>query len=171
MYPVLLEELLPLLEDPDVATRRRTAQAIGDLGVTAIPALVERLSYPNETLRATSAKALAAIGRRYPGSLEDEGVLSALACALGDDDPIVRLSAVGALGIIGGKAVPWLEQGLSSEDFALKFTLASTLGSIGGATVIPALNILLADSDPSVAGVARSALAVIAAGGAHHHVT
>ncbi|WP_287128023.1 HEAT repeat domain-containing protein [Candidatus Cyanaurora vandensis] len=165
-----LEQLLPLLDHPDVETRRSTAQAIGDLGPGGISALVERLTFPSATLRTTSAKALAAIGRRYPGSLAAPEVLTALAQVLGDEDPVARISAVGALGTVGRGAVPYLLQALAGDDQVLRLTVASALGTIGGQEVIPALLELQKDADPSVAGIARGALAMVKGGGAYHHV-
>ena len=88
-------DLTELLLDPDASLRRRSALAIGRVGLPeGVPLLVERLSDPDEGVRDMAAFGLGLLGRyEAVGPLTDR-----LASEL---SPITRGRIVEALGLIG----------------------------------------------------------------------
>ena len=90
-------DLLRLLTDEEGRTRRRTALAIGRVGLPeAVPALQQALGDPEFEVRQMAAFALGLIG--------DASARPALLMALKDSDPIVQGRAAEALGTIGDKS-------------------------------------------------------------------
>jgi HEAT repeat protein len=92
--PANTPDLRALLLDPDPVVRRRSALAIGRIGMAeGVPLLVGRLSDPEEGVRE-----MASFGLGLLGSREAVGPLLAL---LTDASPPVRGRAIEALGQIG----------------------------------------------------------------------
>lgn len=104
-----VDRLLKLLEVEDVHHRRAAVQALGMTGLQAVPKLIQLLSgNPNSTIRASCAKALAAVALFYPENREafPLDALDGLQRALKeDDDPVTRLSVVGCLSTLGSDFV------------------------------------------------------------------
>lgn len=87
-------DLLRLVSDPDVQIRRRSALAIGRVGLSAgLPALIAALGDPEPEVRQMAAFALGLIG--------DAAASDALLASLGDPAPVVQGRAAEALGRLG----------------------------------------------------------------------
>lgn len=104
-----IDRLLELLEEEDVHYRRAAVQTLGMTGLKAVPKLIDILSRsPNSTIRASCAKALAAVALFYPEDRENfpTDALDGLKRALKEDnDPVTRLSVVGCLSTLGSDFV------------------------------------------------------------------
>ncbi|HXU71428.1 MAG TPA: HEAT repeat domain-containing protein [Polyangia bacterium] len=141
--------------DPDAATRRRAAGALGragkgPLGAQAARALASFAGDPDPSVRAEAAMAMGALG---PAGKEAGGALAQL---VGDKDASVRSAARRAAREIGPGAVDLdkvLLASFASGSPADKIEIASTAGVVGAAGAVRAA---LADSDP---GVRRAAAA------------
>jgi HEAT repeat protein/cyclophilin family peptidyl-prolyl cis-trans isomerase len=87
-------DLLRLLTDTEARVRRRTALAVGRVGLSAgVVPLVELMKDPEPEVRQMAAFALGLIG--------DKSGRDTLIAALGDPSPLIRGSAAEALGLIG----------------------------------------------------------------------
>ncbi|BAC89128.1 HEAT repeat domain-containing protein [Gloeobacter violaceus] len=138
-----LAQLMAVLAEEDVTYRRTAVQTLGIIGPDALPALAQQLTiHPNATVRASCAKALAAIALNYPEVPFAPVGLEALSMALGDRDPVVKLSAVGALGTVGSPAFEILAAALDLDDLAVSMAVIGALASVGdprGRTVLASL--------------------------------
>lgn len=141
------------LQDPKVSVRQASAQALGELGEAAASVagdLATLLTDANAGVRATAARALARIG---PAARAGAG--AALATAVEDSNPLVRMRAASALISLDherGRAVgPFLE-GLADENSLVRRSAAECLAVVGpeGRKAIPALTDALSDEDPHV---------------------
>jgi hypothetical protein len=81
-------------------TQVAAASALGRIGATAVPALIDALSDNQAAVRAHACRALA-----YMGANAKEAV-GKLTLALNDQDETVRIEAATALGQIGAAATP-----------------------------------------------------------------
>lgn len=121
------------LRDDDAVVRRAAADALGDFGGAAepaIPALTEALRDPDPDTRWRAASALGDIG---PSSAPAVPVLVE---TLRDEHAGVRRAAAGALGDIGpaaAQAVPALVELLEDQEDVVRESAASALGEIGSA--------------------------------------
>jgi HEAT repeat protein len=89
--------------------RETAADALARIGGPAVPALIETLHDPDNSIRAQAARALARMGPKAAPALQE------LIAALNDEDREVRQGAARALGQIGPdaeEAVPALIQAL-----------------------------------------------------------
>jgi cyclophilin family peptidyl-prolyl cis-trans isomerase/HEAT repeat protein len=87
-------DLIALLEDPSAAIRRRSAQAIGRVGLAdGVPALVDALSDSQMEVREIAAFGLGLIG--------DSAAVEPLIASLRDVSPVVQGAAARALGRLG----------------------------------------------------------------------
>ena len=90
-------DLLRLLADPEARIRRRSALAVGRVGLPAgVPPLVELLRDGDPEVRQMAAFALGLVG--------DRTARDPLIATLGDPAPLVQGSAAEALGLIGDVA-------------------------------------------------------------------
>ena len=116
--------LIRQLDDPDGDVRDRAAEALGDMGPAALPALVAALN-----VRSTQKRlgAIAAIGRiRDPAAVVP---LSAFICH--ETEIETRAAAVLALGETGDRSViPLCETLLQDPDRYLRYSAAVTLGKL-----------------------------------------
>jgi HEAT repeat protein len=140
-------------KDPDAATRKRAAGALGRAGKgplagVAAKALAAFAGDVDPSVRAEAAAALGELG----GGARDAG--PALAALVGDKDPSVRVAARKAARAIGPGAADLdrvLLASFASASPADKIDIATTAGAVGAAAAVRAA---LADSD---AGVRRAA--------------
>jgi len=131
-----------------IHVRDLAAQAIAQIGESAIPSLIETLTvYGNsESLRANAAQLLGRIG---PPAKE---AVPALIKALSSENSGIQASASAALGEIGPaakEAVPALIKALSSENIRVRASASAALGQIGPAAkdAVPALTQTLSTDD------------------------
>jgi len=93
--PATEADLAALIIDPDASVRRRTALAVGRVGLPeGVPLLVERLADPDEDVRTAAAFALGLLGRME--------AVAPLLRALDEDASVrVRGGVIEALGLLG----------------------------------------------------------------------
>jgi HEAT repeat protein len=135
----VLDDLLRVLgAGPGVGAREAAAAALAQLGVHAVPALVERLAAEDPDLRQAAASVLAAIA--------DRRSVPPLAARLADPDPNVRAAAADALGKIGGaEAVAALGAAVESDDATLRLSAVEALGLLHAPLPVERIEALLAD--------------------------
>ena len=156
-----IPQLMAILSDEDVVYRRAAVQALGVIGLDAVPALVEQLKgSENETVRASCAKGLAAIALNFPEGSFPTLALQGLQIALSDPNPVVKISAVGALGTVGSPALEILVEAMKLDDLALQVAVINALGSLGDSRATEVLESAAKDeaADPYIRESATSAL-------------
>jgi predicted Ser/Thr protein kinase len=148
----VVQGLVQSLSAPDIATRWRSAEALGNLGPEAEPAvtaLTAALRDGSADVRWRAAEALGKIG--MPAAT----AVPSLAVLLRDTDGLVRGEAAKALGRFGAAAepaVPMLAEGLRHPEVAFRREVAKALGHIAPAAreAVPALTAALGDKDKFV---------------------
>ncbi|WP_017718847.1 HEAT repeat domain-containing protein [Kamptonema formosum] len=156
-----IPQLMAILSNEDVVYRRAAVQTLGVIGLDAVPVLAQQLvGNESATVRASCAKALAAIALNFSEESFPEAGLQALQKALRDPDPVVKLATVGALSTVGAPAADILLEALHIDDIALQVAAVSALGSISDPKAAEALSSLAQnqDADPYIRESAQSAL-------------
>ncbi|MBW4497146.1 MAG: HEAT repeat domain-containing protein [Oscillatoria princeps RMCB-10] len=156
-----IPQLMAILSDEDVVYRRAAVQTLGVIGVDAVPVLAQQLvADENATVRASCAKALAAIALNFSEESFPGAGLQALQQALRDPDPVVKLATVGALSTVGSPAADILLEALLFDDIALQVAAISALGSISDPKAAEALSAFAQnqEADPYIRESAQSAL-------------
>jgi predicted Ser/Thr protein kinase len=156
----VVQGLLQSLSAPDVATRWRAAEALGNLGQEAEPAvaaLTSALRDRSPDVRWRAAEALGKIGAPAASAVPSVAVL------LRDPDDLVRGEAAKALGRFGaaaGPAVSTLAEGLLHPQVSFRREVAKALALIGPEAheAVPALTAALRDKDKFVRMHAARAL-------------
>jgi HEAT repeat protein len=167
--PLALEALPALadrLSDPDESIRSAAAAAAGQMGPTAVPILRRGLSHFDKQVRRQSVWALGRIGPPAAPAVPD------LCIALKDLDPRTGTGAAQALGAIGpaaSAAAPYLIAAISEANQVLSRLAVKALSLIGPPAV-PALLGALTQSEPFLRGEAALALSWMG-DGAHAAVT
>jgi HEAT repeat protein len=144
--PIALRQFTKALSDPEPGVRRAAVPALGQLGLSAVPALLSALADSDPLVR---REAVWALGRLGPPAAE---AVPALMKSLEDPDGKVRLGAARALGLMGpaaAPATPGLIQVLHDTSHLLPRMAAWALSHIGPAAV-PALAAALESPDPFV---------------------
>jgi bilin biosynthesis protein len=160
-----IPRLMSILDDTDVTYRRAAVLVLGMVGADAVPAIVDGLLHSdNVTVRGSCAKALAQIAVNYPELPFPEAGLQGLKAAIRDDNPVVHIAAVMALGEMGTAAYDILLDGLQTDNVAVQVTIVNALASIGGADAEAVLTRLIDDesADIYVRESATSALSRVA---------
>jgi bilin biosynthesis protein len=157
-----IPNLMGVLGDDDVVYRRAAVKALGVIGADTVPPLVEALlNSDNVTVRGSAAKALAQVALNYPEDPFPAEGMRGLKAALDDQNPVVHIAAVMALGEIGESALDILIDALKTTDnVALALSIANALASIGGDRATEVLTALIDDesADSYVRETAVSAL-------------
>ena len=160
--PDTIPNLMGVLGDEDVVYRRAAVKALGVIGADTVPPLVEALLHSdNVTVRGSAAKALAQVALNYPEDPFPAEGMQGLKAALNDQNPVVHIAAVMALGEIGESALDILIDALKTTDnVALALSIANALASIGGDRAKEVLTALVDDesADSYVRETAVSAL-------------
>jgi bilin biosynthesis protein len=105
-----LRQLVECLGDTRGMTRLRAAEALGDIGESATPLLIDALAnHPNVVVRRAAGKTLTLIA-------DPIAVPHLIHALLTDEDTVVKGSSVGALARIGEAAVPPLLEILAAPD-------------------------------------------------------
>lgn len=157
-----IPRLIEILDDTDTTYRRAAVKTLGAIGVDTVPFLVSVMATSdNVTVRGSAVKAFAQVILNYPEVPFPAAGLACLQASMGDENPVVSIAAVMALGEMGAPAFDLLVAELNTTDnIALQVTLVNTLGSSGDRR---AEAILIAarddeDRDPYVRELATSAL-------------
>jgi bilin biosynthesis protein len=128
-----IARLIDILDDSDTTYRRAAVKTLGAIGIDTIPFLVSILNTSdNVTVRGSAVKALAQVIINYPEIPFPAEGLACLKLAMSDQNPVVNIAAVMALGEMGSSAFEMLVEALNTTDnIALQVTLVNTLGSLG----------------------------------------
>ncbi len=153
-----LQELRAGLNDEDEATRLNAAYALGSIGESAIPTLIEALRQEskvawNRNLDRGDFTNPSQLDTIYGLAAVGEPAVPALTEALDDADWWIRAGAAAALGCMGEPAhgaVPTLIEALKDDSEWVRRNAADTLGNIGPSaqSAVPALIEALGDNRP-----------------------
>ena len=168
-------QLIAGLRDTDESVRLNSAYALGGMGESAVPVLMETLRDEAEALAETNvAKTAANPQGGNPADLYSAQALTemgqssvpALISALGEASWPTRAAAADTLGNLGSsakEAVPALIQGLRDENLWVRRNAAEALGIIAAPAedIVPALMQVSSDSEMLVRLNAVMALAKI----------
>ena len=143
---VAIPSLIELVKDTDRDVSSVAAVALGRIGPEAVSPLIELLNDSDKYVRSATANALGRIGPKA------QSVVPSLIELLNDSEWIIRMTAAEALGRIGPEAqsvVPTLIELLNDSTRNVRISAVQALGEIGpGAqSAVPFLNELLKDSD------------------------
>jgi HEAT repeat protein len=141
----------------DVKSWARLEGELHELGLTAVPALAERLSDTNNVARELAAMFLAQLGP--DASPAADGLLK----LLDDDSTFARVNAAAALSTFEGHAArvtPVLTELLADADENVRITAATSLRNVGppGREAVGALSRSLEDIDSRVRAAAATTL-------------
>lgn len=157
-----IPRLMANLEDEDMIYRRASVKALGVIGIDSVPYLVQSLSNSEDaTVRASCAKALAQVAVNHPDETFPSQGIEGLRKGLDDENPVVHISSVMALGAIGHPALEALLEALDTTDnLAVGVAVLNALGGINDDRVREKLTQLSNDesADPYIKESAVSAL-------------
>lgn len=157
-----IPRLMANLEDEDMVYRRASVKALGVIGLDSVPHLVRSLSNSeNATVRTSCAKALAQVAVNYEDEPFPPEGIAALRKGLEDENAMVNLSSVMALGAIGNPALDVLIDALDiTDNLAVGVAILNALGGINDERVKEKLIQLSNDDsvDPYIKESAVSAL-------------
>ena len=157
-----IPRLIEILDDLDTTYRRAAVKTLGAIGVDTVPFLVSLLgTSDNVTVRGSAVKALAQVILNYPEVPFPAVGLACLKASMRDENPVVNMAAVMALGEMGPPAFEILVEELNfTDNIALQVTLVNTLGSLGDRRAEAILIAARDDEnrDPYVRELATSAL-------------
>ena len=170
-----VSQLIAGLRDTNESVRLNSAYALGGMGESVVPALMQALQAEAEVLAETNlAKTAANPQGGNPADLYSSQALTevgqpsvpALISALGDASWPTRAAAadtLGNLGLLAEEAVPGLISGLCDESSWVRRNAAEALGTIAlpAEDIVPALMQVLSDSEMLVRLNAVMALAKI----------
>jgi bilin biosynthesis protein len=144
-----IPRLMSILDEDDTTYRRAAVKTLGAIGMDTIPYLIDILATSqNVTVRGSAVKAIAQVIVNYPEEpLSPEG-LECLKTSMSDENPVVNIAAVMALGQLGTPAFEMLVEALQTTDnIALQVTLVNTLASIGDSRAAPILKAACQDAN------------------------
>jgi bilin biosynthesis protein len=157
-----IPKLISILDEDDTTYRRAAVKTLGAIGMDTVPFLIEILARSeNVTVRGSAVKALAQVIVNYPDVPFPAEGLECLKTSMSDENPVVNIAAVMALGELGTPAFEILVHALKTTDnIALQVILVNTLASIGDIRAEPILAAAIVDPtlDEYVRESATSAL-------------
>ena len=157
-----IPRLMANLEDEDMVYRRASVKALGVIGHDSVPYLVESLSNNEDaTVRASCAKALAQVAVNHSEKTFPQQGIEGLRQGVKDENPVVHISSVMALGAIGHPALEVLMEALDTTDkIAVGVAVLNALGGINDERVTEKLTQMSNDDsiDPYLKESAVSAL-------------
>ena len=157
-----IPRLMEILNAEDVGFRRAAVKVLGVIGPVALPVLCEGLlQNADPVVRASCAKAIAQCATNYDEGAISESAIAALKAGTSDENPVVHLASVMALGQVGKPAFEVMADILQNGDNdAVAVAIVNALGSSGDERAIPILQALSKDEtvDPYVSEMATSAL-------------
>jgi HEAT repeat protein len=152
--PETLQVIIDALHSEDDFVRPLAVEALGYMGLDAVPALLEALHDEDERVRAGAAVAL--------GNRMDSNVTAALLEALRDEVEFVRESVVEALGYVldpmDPSVIPGLVKALQDKSEFVRCNAAEALSETKIPTALPALITALNDTSEIVRSSAVKAL-------------
>jgi HEAT repeat protein len=180
-------ECMPILDeamsDPDPMLRRVAVTAAGKIGLTAmLTSIIRLLDDGDPDVREGTVKALARLAASDSAAVRDVALTLAaaadpdkrrnaailfatfadtdrLSLLIKDEDPMVRKTAVQALGELKSPAsVGHLVMALVDEESEVRIAAANALGDTGGHEVLAPLLLALKDNDPWVKCAAMKSL-------------
>ncbi|WP_310417328.1 HEAT repeat domain-containing protein [Chamaesiphon sp. OTE_8_metabat_110] len=136
-----IPRLIGILDEDDTTYRRAAVKTLGAIGMDTIPFLIDILATSdNVTVRGSAVKAIAQVIVNYPQEPLSSAGLECLKTAMSDDNPVVNIAAVMALGELGSPAFEIMVEALETTDnIALQVTLVNTLASLGDVRAEPIL--------------------------------
>jgi bilin biosynthesis protein len=136
-----IPQLMSILDEDDTTYRRAAVKTLGAIGIdTVSPLVAAMLTSDNVTVRGSAAKALAQVILNYPDVPFPEEGIQGLKTAMSDENPVVNLAAVMALGELGAPAFEIMVEAFqTTANIALQVTLANTLASTGDRRAEPIL--------------------------------
>ena len=136
-----IPRLISILDEDDTTYRRAAVKTLGAIGMDTVPFLIEILSISNNvTVRGSAVKALVQVIVNYPDVPFPAEGLECLKTSMSDENPVVNIAAVMALGELGTPAFEILVEALKTTDnIALQVILVNTLASIGDIRAEPIL--------------------------------
>ncbi len=163
----------PLLEALARGSSPAAVKTLGDILADEGPMRVrEAFADPRPTVRTAAGAAamslLTSDVSKDPQARERIGTVleSGLRALLADPDPVVRVEAAGALGLLGDPTMlDKLREIYRDGDTVTKIAVARALGTIGGAAVQPQLVGILGEVGPESAPIRSAALEAMAASG------
>jgi bilin biosynthesis protein len=128
-----IPRLINILDEADTTYRRAAVKTLGAIGVDTVPFLVGILASSDDvTVRGSAVKALAQVIINYPEIPFPAAGIECLKAAMSDENPVVNIAAVMALGALGSPAFEIMVEALNTTDnIALQVTLVNTLASLG----------------------------------------
>jgi bilin biosynthesis protein len=128
-----IPRLMSILDEDDTTYRRAAVKTLGAIGVdTVTPLVAALLNSDNVTVRGSAAKALAQVIINYPHVPFPEEGVQGLKTAMNDENPVVHIAAVMALGEMGSPAFEIMVEALhTTENIALQVSLVNALASLG----------------------------------------
>lgn len=157
-----IPRLMQILDAEDVMFRRAAVKVLGVIGPDALPVLCEGLlQNPDPVVRASCAKAIAQCATNYDEGAISESAIASLKSGTSDENSVVHLASVMALGQVGKPAFAVMTDILqNSDNVAVAVAIVNALGSSGDERAIPVLQALSKDEtvDPYVSEMAISAL-------------
>ncbi len=144
-----IPRLMSILDEDDTTYRRAAVKTIGAIGMDTIPYLIDVLATSqNVTVRGSAVKAIAQVIVNYPELPLSPAGLACLKTSMSDENPVVNIAAVMALGQLGTPAFEMLVEALQTTDnIALQVTLVNTLASIGDIRAEPILQAAIQDAN------------------------
>ena len=134
--------------------RARAAEALGKIGNTAVPVLLQAINHEDSGVREAAIYAVGRAGKDNPDVVEP------LVSVLMGKSETARLLAADSLGRVGDVAVPALVKALNDEELPERWLAALALGRMGedGASAAADLAAALNDDDEQVRSAAAHAL-------------
>ncbi len=128
-----IPRLIGILDETDTTYRRAAVKTLGAIGIDTVPFLVDILASSEDvTTRGSAVKAMAQVIINYPEIPFPAAGVECLKTAMSDDNPVVNIAAVMALGALGSPAFEIMVEALNTTDnIALQVTLVNTLASLG----------------------------------------
>lgn len=128
-----ISELVSILYSEDVPYRRTAAKTLGVIGLDTVPFVLKELNNSDNALvRASCADILADIVFQHGESEKfPPEVMAGLRQTLEDPNPLVYLTAIGALSTLGKSAFNILQEALTIDNIAVQVAVVDALGSLG----------------------------------------
>ncbi len=127
-----IPQLMANLENEDMVYRRASVKTLGAIGHDSVPSLIKTLVTSDDaTVKASCAKALAQVAVMHADKDFPQEGIEGLRQGVKDDNPVVHISSVMALGAIGNPALEVLIESLeSTENVAVGVAVLNALGGI-----------------------------------------
>lgn len=138
--------LMGLIAHENVDLRRSAVKTLGVIGADAVPALTRGLKSEDVAMRTSCCKALAQLAGNFPDEEIPSDTITALKLGTGDENAMVQLVSVMALGQLGRAGFEPLTEVLrETDDAAVGVAIVNALGSGGDERSIAVLQALTTD--------------------------